>query len=86
MWEFIIRVFDPKGQSIAPCWAEFIAVGALTRDSGFDCSHVHWRLALTVHLVDSLKSGLSSTVSGGVMWKRALKGLGRQACWAGCIT
>lgn len=86
VWEFIIRGFDPRGQDITVDWAEFIAVDALTRDSGFDYQHVQRRVALTVYLVDSLKSGLSSTVNGVVMWKREFKGLGRQECWAGCIT
>ena len=36
MWEFIIRVSDPRGQDITVDWAEFIAVDARTRDSGFD--------------------------------------------------
>lgn len=36
VWVFIIRVFDPRGQDITVDWAEFIAVDALTRDSGFD--------------------------------------------------
>lgn len=47
---------------------------------------MQWRVALTACLVGLLESGLSSAVSGAVMWKRELKGLGRQACWAGCVT
>lgn len=36
VWGFIIRVFNPRGQSITLGWAEFIAVDALTRDSGVE--------------------------------------------------
>ena len=64
VWEFIIRIFDPRGQSITPDWAEFTAVDALTSESGFDYSRVQWRVPRAAHLADSLKSGLSGAVSG----------------------